>query len=103
MKKNSEALAVFIDLVTFLERQYDMKVCIFYTDFVEFNSVVIKAYFAQKRIKWEVSTPYTQQQNGFIKRHIRTTIQEACTIMVNSSLFFSSLDQSNIHYGLYHK
>ena len=51
IKKKSEALPVFIDLVTLFKRQYNINVWIFYTDFEEFNSAFAKAYFAQKRIK----------------------------------------------------
>ncbi len=55
MKKRLEALLVFIDLVTLLDRQYDMKVCILHTHFVEFTPAVAESYFPQKGIKWEVS------------------------------------------------
>ena len=88
MKKNSKALPVFIDLVTLLERQYDIKVCILHTDFGKFNLAVAEAYFAQKRIKWEASAPYAQQQNGFVEQHKRTHNEGACTIMVDSGLPF---------------
>ncbi len=58
MKKNSEALLVFMDLATLLDRKHDMKVCILYTFFGEFNSAAAESYFARKRIKWEASAPY---------------------------------------------
>lgn len=51
IKKKSKLLLVFIVLVTFLERQYNIKVFILFTDFREYNLVTIKAYFAQKKIK----------------------------------------------------
>ena len=86
MKKKSEALLVFMDLVTFLDRQHDMKVCILHTDFGEFNSAAAESYFARKGIKWEASAPYAQQQNGLAEQHIRTTIEGARTIMVDSGL-----------------
>lgn len=53
MKKKSEALLVFMDLVTLLDRQYDMKVCMLHTDFGEFNSAAADSYFSRKGIKWE--------------------------------------------------
>ena len=86
MKKKSEALQVFMDLVTFLDRQHDMKVCILHTDFGEFNSAAAKSYFARKRIQWEASAPYAQQQNGLAERHMHTTVEGAQTIMVDSGL-----------------
>ncbi len=58
MKKKSEALLVFMDLVIFLDRQHDIKVCILHTDFAKFNSAASESYFARKGIKWEVSAPY---------------------------------------------
>lgn len=64
-----------------------MKVCIFYTDFWEFNLATAKAYFAQKRIKWEASTPFTQQQNGLVEQHKWTTIKKARIIIVDFGLF----------------
>lgn len=88
MKKKSEALPVFIDLVTLFERQYNMKVYILYTNFGEFNSAAAKSYFAQKEIKWEAFASYTQHQTGLIEQHIRTTIQEAYMIMVDSGFTF---------------
>ncbi len=86
MKKKSEALLVFMDLVTLLDRQHDMKVCILHTDFGELNSTAAEPYFARKKIKWEASASYAQQQNGLAEQHIRTTIEGARTIMVDSSL-----------------
>ncbi len=77
MKKKSEELLVFIDLVTFLDRQHDMKVYILHTDFGEFNSAAAESYFARKGIKWEASAPYFQQQNGLAERHMRITIEGA--------------------------
>ena len=52
-----------------------MKVCILYTDFGEFNSAIVNAYFAQKKMNWEVSAPYAQQQDGLVKQHMRTIIE----------------------------
>ncbi len=86
MKKKSEALLVFMDLVTFLNRQHDIKVWILHTDFGEFNLAASESYFARKRFKWEASAPYIQQQNGLVERHMRTTIEGARTIMVDSGL-----------------
>ena len=86
MKKKSEALLVFMDLVTFLDRQHDMKVCILHINFGKFNFAAAKSYFAKKEIKWEASAPYAQQQNGLAEQHIRITVKGAPTIMVDSGL-----------------
>lgn len=86
MKKKSEALLTFMDLVTFLGRQHDIKVCILHTDFGEVNSATAKTNFARKGIKWEASSPYAQQQNRLAKQHMRTTVEGAQTIMVYSGL-----------------
>ncbi len=86
MKKKSEALLIFIHLVTFLDRQHDMKVCILHTDFDEFNSAATESWFARKETEWKISVPYTQQQNGLAERHMHTTIEGARTIMVDSDL-----------------
>lgn len=50
MKTKSKDLPVFIELVTFLERQHVKKVYILHTDIEELNSAAANAYFAFKRI-----------------------------------------------------
>lgn len=51
MKKKSEVLPIYMEFITFLMKQYNMKVYILYTNFREFNSATAKAYFAYKGIK----------------------------------------------------
>lgn len=46
MKKKSEALSIFWDFVVILERHYNMKVCVLYTDFGKFNFDVATKYFS---------------------------------------------------------
>lgn len=66
MKKKSEALPIFIDLITLFKKQYNMKICIFYNNFEKFNLATVKVYFAQKKIKQETSIPYIQEQNNLV-------------------------------------
>ena len=86
LKKKSEALAAFQALVTLLERQYGIRVCILHTDFGEFNSEAASDYFSETGIIWESSVPYAQQQNGLVERLMRTIVEGARAQIVDSRL-----------------
>lgn len=45
MKKKSEALSIFGDFVIMIGKNYNMKICVLYTDFGKFNSNAITEYF----------------------------------------------------------
>lgn len=57
MKKKSEALPIFIDLITFLKKQYDIKVFIFYNNFGELNLAAVKVYLLRKRLNRRYLSP----------------------------------------------
>lgn len=86
MKKKSDALPLFRDLVVMLERHYKIKVCILHTDFGEFNSDAANNYLNQTGITWEPSAPNAQQQNGIVERHMRTVVEGARAQMIDSNL-----------------
>ena len=86
MKKKSDALPLFRELVVMLERHYNIKVCILHTDFGEFNSDAATKYMNQTGITWESSAPNAQQQNGVVERHMRTVVEGARAQMVDSNL-----------------
>ena len=60
MKKKSNVLTVFRDFVVMLEKHYNIRVCIIYTDFGEFNSNAVAKYFSHTGIAWEPSVPNAQ-------------------------------------------
>lgn len=78
LKKISEALLAFQNLVFLLERQYGIQVCILHTDFGEFNSEAAANYFAETGIIWGLSVPHSQQQNGLVERLMRTIVDLIC-------------------------
>ncbi len=86
MKKKSNVLTVLSDFVVMLERHYNIRVCIIYTAFGEFNSDAAAEYFSHTGIAWEPSVPNTQQQNGVVKRHIRTVVEGARAQMIDANL-----------------
>lgn len=65
----------FQNLVIFLEWQYGIWVCIFYTNFGEFNFVVVANYFAKTEIIWEPSIPHIEQQNKLVEKFIKTIVE----------------------------
>ena len=58
MKKKSEALCIFQNLVILIFRQYGIRVCILHTDFGKFNSDLAAKYFEEMGIIWESSAPH---------------------------------------------
>lgn len=50
LKRNSEALPAFKNLVTLLEKQFGIRICILYTDFGEFNFETAVIYFEKTGI-----------------------------------------------------
>lgn len=86
LKKKSEALLAFQNLVTLLERQFGIRVCILHTDFGEFNSEAATTYFEESGIIWESSVPNAQQQNGLVERLMRTIVEGARAQIVDSGL-----------------
>ncbi len=60
LKKKSEVLLAFQNLVTLLERQFGIRVCILHTDFGEFNSEAAATYFEESGIIWESFVPNAQ-------------------------------------------
>lgn len=69
-----------------LERHYNIKVCILYTEFGEFNSNAASKYLNQTGITWEPSALNAQQQNGIVECHMRTVIEGARAQMIDSNL-----------------
>lgn len=86
LKNKSEALLAFQNLVTLLERQFGIRVCILHTDFGEFNSEAAATYFEESGIIWESSVPNAQQQNGLVERLMRTIVEGARAQIVDSGL-----------------
>lgn len=86
MKKKSDVLSVFREFVIMLERHYNIRVCVIHIDFGEFNSDVATDYFSHTGIFWEPSAPNAQQQNGIVKRHMRTVVKGARVQMVDANL-----------------
>lgn len=64
LKKKSEALLAFQNLVTLLERQFGIRVCILHADFGEFNSEAAATYFEESGIIWESSV---NSKTGLLK------------------------------------
>lgn len=56
-----KALLAFQNLVTLLERQFGIRVCILHTDFGEFNSKAAATYFDESGIIWESSVPNSRE------------------------------------------
>ena len=50
MKKKSDVLFVFQNLVTLIYRQYGIRICILHTNFSEFNSDLAAKYFEETSI-----------------------------------------------------
>lgn len=50
-----------------MEKYYNIKVYVLYTDFGKFNSNATLEYFNYIDITWELSTPYAQYQNKVFK------------------------------------
>ncbi len=86
LKRKSEALLAFQNLVTLLERQFGVRVWILHTDFEEFNSEAAATYFEESGIIWESSVPNAQQQNGLVERLMRTIVKRARAQIVDSGL-----------------
>ena len=86
MKKKSEALSIFQNLVTLIFRQYGIQICILHTDFGKFNTDLAAKYFEESGIIWESSVPYAQQQNGLVERLIRTIVEGAQAMIIDSYL-----------------
>ena len=86
LKKKSEALLAFQNLVTLLERRFKVRVSILNTDFEEFNSEAAATYFEESDIIWESSVSNAQQQNGLVERLIRTIVEGARAQIVDSGL-----------------
>ncbi len=86
LKKKSEALLAFQNLVTLLEQQFGIRVCILHTDFGEFNSEAAARYFEESGIIWESSVSNAQQQNGLIERLMQTIVEGARAQFVDSGL-----------------
>ena len=86
LKKKSDALPAFQNLVTLIYRQHGIRVCILHTDFGEFNSDLAAKYFEETGIIWESSAPNAQQQNGLVERLMRTIVEGARAMMLDSHL-----------------
>lgn len=86
LKKKSDALPTFQDLVTLIYRQHGIRVCILHTDFGEFNSDLAAKYFEETGILWESSAPHAQQQNGLVERLMRTIVEGARAMILDSHL-----------------
>ena len=86
MKKKSEARCIFQNLVILIFRQYGIRICILHTDFGEFNSDLVAKYFEETGIIWESSAPHAQQQNELMERLMRTIVEGARAMIIDSHL-----------------
>ncbi len=86
MKRKSDVLTFFRDFVVMLERYFNIRVCIIYTDFGEFNSDAAAEYFSHTGIALKPSVPNAQQQNGVVEGHMRTVVKGARAKMIDANL-----------------
>lgn len=77
MIKKSDILSVFCDLIIIFERHYNIRVCVKYNDFGEFNEDVATKYFSYTGIICEPSAPNVQQQNRILERYMQSVIKGA--------------------------
>ncbi len=61
LKKKSDALPAFQNLVTLIYRHHGIWVSILHNDFDEYDSDLAAKYFEKKGIIWEYSALYSQQ------------------------------------------
>ncbi|GKF30929.1 retrovirus-related pol polyprotein from transposon TNT 1-94 [Tanacetum coccineum] len=77
-----EAPGVLIDFLTLVQRGLHAQVTIVQNDKgTEFLNKTLHAYFAKERIRHETSTARTPEQNGIVKKQIRTLVEAARTML----------------------
>nr|GEZ69694.1 putative ribonuclease H-like domain-containing protein [Tanacetum cinerariifolium] len=82
-----ETSLIFMTFITGIENQFSLKVKIIRSDNrTEFKNNYLNQFCGMEGIKREFSVPRTPQQNGIAKRKIKTLIEAARTMLVDSLL-----------------
>ncbi len=84
LKKKLDALPDFGNLVALIYRKHGIRVCILHNDFGEFDSDLASKYFEETDIIWESPTLHFQHQNGLVEHLIRTIVEGARAIILDS-------------------
>lgn len=86
LEEENRRSPAFQNLVTLIYRQQGIRVYFLHTDFGEFNSDLAAKYFEETGILWESSAPHAQQQNGLVERLMRTIVEGAQAMILDSHL-----------------
>ncbi|GKD63650.1 retrovirus-related pol polyprotein from transposon TNT 1-94 [Tanacetum coccineum] len=82
LRSKDETPGVLIDFLTFVQRGLYAQVSTVRTDKgMEFLNKTLHAYYAKERIRHEMSTAQTPEQNGVVERWNRTLVETARTML----------------------
>ena len=87
LKSKAEAFQVFVERLTYVERETGKVFCTIQTDNGgEYLLKLWDKFLKGQGIRHELTSPYTPEQNGISKRQNRTIFDHVRTILINSSL-----------------
>ena len=91
MRAKSQAFEMFLQFITWAERQTGSKLKVYHTDGGgEFNNHEFQDYHKTHGVKWAPSGPYTPEQNGKAER-LNYTVMSAVRAILHSMQLPKSL------------
>lgn len=52
----------------------------------EFTSVQFREYCAERGVQWQLTAPYSPQQNGVMERRNQTVVSMACSMLQSKNM-----------------
>ncbi len=87
MRNKSQAFEKFLEFIFWAENKSGKKLKRYHTNRGgEFNNKALKIWCSKRGVKWELSAPYTSEQNGKAERLNYTLISSVRSIMTAMKL-----------------
>lgn len=87
LKNKNDVISIFQELDSLIKRQTGNKIQILKSDNgCEYVNEILKTYLKTEGIIHETSSPYTPEQNGRAEREIRSIVESARTMLLESKL-----------------